>query len=84
MKLTTVWTCPRCDERVPIHLDALTGIDRSRIKVRVRVPDTALVDAIAHAWTHEDVGDQPDNGNGECGPNCRDCARESGVWPDAD
>lgn len=54
MRLTTTWTCPACGEQVPIHLDALTGIDGSRIKTRVRVPQTALADAFAHAWIHRE------------------------------
>lgn len=54
MKLTTSWTCPDCGERVPIRLDALTGVDGSRIKIRVLTSDTSLADVFAHAWTHED------------------------------
>lgn len=55
MNLATGWNCPECGERVPIVLDALTGVDGSRIKVRVRVPDAALAEAFAHAWSHLDT-----------------------------
>lgn len=54
MRMTSNWICPECGEAIPIHLDALSGIDGSRIKVRVRVPETALADAFAHAWAHRE------------------------------
>ena len=56
-ELMTSWECPECGERISIALDAKTdgANGRTSVRFRIRVPEAALADAFAHAWTHRDT-----------------------------
>jgi hypothetical protein len=45
-----MWTCSECGEKVPIDV----AFAAAGSTVTVSLPETALADAFAHAWTHRE------------------------------
>lgn len=55
MKISSSWTCPACGARVPVELEARSpSTARPALALTLIVPDTALADVFAHAWTHHE------------------------------
>ena len=52
MKVAPAWTCPECGEKVPVAVTVKGVVDDGHAAIQVSVPETALADAFAHAWTH--------------------------------
>lgn len=44
----TTWTCPECGERIPVPFN-VNGRGKT---LQVSITETAVADAVAHAWTH--------------------------------